>query len=75
MNATRRKAIRAISDRLVEIQNELEYIMGEEEEARDNMPEILQDTERYALSEEASTTMEDADSAIQEAIDYLEDLL
>ena len=64
-----------ISDKLMEIQVELQYVLEEEQDAYDNTPESLQETDRYAESEEAISAMEDADGAIQEAIDYLSDLL
>lgn len=44
----------------------------EEDDARDNMPESLQNSERYEQSEEASESMESAEEALQEAIGYLE---
>lgn len=74
MNKERRKKIEKIVDKLMELQADLQWINEEEEDARDAMPESLQDTERYSESEEASQAMEDADYAIQEAIDYLEGL-
>lgn len=72
MNKTRRKAIEKIVDKLMELQADLQWIKEDEDDARDAMPESLQDTERYSESEEASQAMEDADSSIQDAIDYLE---
>lgn len=71
MNKQRRKALEMISDKLCEIQVELQYVRDEEEEVHDNVPESLQDTEMYEQQEEAISAMEDADYAIQEAIDYL----
>lgn len=73
MNARRRKELTKISDKLMEIQAELQFINEAEQEAYDNTPESLQETDRYAESEEAISAMEDADGAIQEAIDYLSD--
>lgn len=75
MNARRRKELSRISDKLMEIQVELTSVLGEEQDAYDNTPESLQETDRYAESEEAISAMEDADGAIQEAIDYLSDLI
>lgn len=75
MNKARRKALEKISDKLMELQVDLQYVHEEEEEAFDNMPESLQESERGDEMQEALSTMENADGAIQEAIDYLSDLL
>lgn len=75
MNANRRKAIDKIVSRLEELQADLASVWGEEQEAYDNTPESLQESDRYAESEEAISAMEDADGSIQEAIDYLSDLI
>ena len=75
MNKARRKALEKISDKLMELQVDLQYVHEEEEEAFDNMPESLQESERGDEIQEALSTMENADGAIQEAIDYLSDLL
>lgn len=71
MNTKRRKAISTIVDKLEELRMDLDVIREEEQEAYDNTPESLQETERYAQSEEAITAMEDADNSIGDAIDYL----
>lgn len=75
MNANRRKAIDKIVSRLEELQADLASVWGEEQEAYDNTPESLQESGRYTESEEAISAMEDADGSIQEAIDYLSDLI
>ena len=75
MNKARRKEIGKIIDRLEEIKVDLQFVHDDEQDAYDNTPESLQEGERYAESEEAITAMEDADGAIQEAIDYLSDWL
>lgn len=75
MNKARRKKIEEISDKLMALQADLQWVAEEEEEARDAMPESLEGSDRYTESEEASQAMEDADGAIQEAIDYLSDII
>jgi len=75
MNANRRKAIDKIVSRLEELQADLASVCGEEQEAYDNTPESLQESDRYTESEEAISAMEGADGSIQEAIDYLSDLI
>lgn len=73
MNKERRKKIEQIQDKLMELQADLQWIREEEEEAFDNLPEQFQDGERGESMQEAMQAMEDADGAIQEAIDYLSD--
>lgn len=75
MNKERRTAIERIVSRLEELQADLTSVCGEEQDAYDNTPESLQETDRYTESEEAISTMEDADGSIQEAIDFLSDLI
>ena len=75
MNKARRKALEKISDKLMELQVDLQSVHDEEEEAYYNMPDSLQESERGDAMQEAISTMEDADGSIQEAIDYLSDLL
>jgi len=75
MNKARRKAIETISDKLTELQEDLQAIREEEEEAYDNLPEGIQDSERGEAMQEAMDNLESAESSIQDAIDYLGELL
>lgn len=75
MNKQRRKEIDRIVRKLEALQVDLQYVLEEEQEAYDNTPESLQESDRYTESEEAISAMEDADGSIQEAIDYLSDYL
>ena len=72
MNARRRKQLEGIIDRLTDLRADLEQIMDEEIEARDNVPESLQDSERYYAMDEACNNMDSALNSIDEAIDYAE---
>ena len=72
MNNTRRKAIEEIRDRLAEISDEIDEILGEEEEYRDNIPENLQGGERYERAEEAVSNLSSATDSLYEVLDYLE---
>ena len=74
MNEQRRKGIKAISDRLMSIRAELTSIKGEEDNSRDNMSPSMWGSEKFLNSEAASESIENADGAIKEAIDYLEDI-
>ena len=72
MNAVRRKRIDEIINQLEELRSELEYVMDEETEARDNMPENLQYTDRYQAMDEACDNLDSALSSIEEAMEYAE---
>ena len=86
MNNIRRKEIKKVMEKLYEAEGILNYaydliaeLNAEEDEYRDNIPENLQNGERYEASEEASSYMEYATDALEgvadsiiDAIDYLE---
>lgn len=75
MNKTRRKALEKVQDKLLEAQADLQWIREEEEDAFDNLPESLQDSEKGESMQEAISTMEEIDSSIQDAIDNLSELV
>ena len=75
MNKERRKSIERIVDKLNEIQADLTSIRGDEEEAYDNLPEGIQSSERGDSMQEAIDAMDDADGSLQEAIDYLTEII
>lgn len=81
MNAQRRKNIAFIvkditllSEKAESILNDLESIKGEEEEYLENIPENLQNSERYA-AEEAVEYLDGAYDTLQEAIDNIADVI
>ena len=71
MNKIRRKALNSIIEQLQELESNIEEIMDEEMEYKDNMPENLQTSEHYEKSEEACSAMQDAIAEIDVVIDYL----
>lgn len=73
MNNARRKKLQKIHDLIEEIYAQIEDIMGEEEEARDNVPESLQGGDLYEAMEDAISNMEDALSSIEEASSSIEE--
>ena len=82
MNAQRRKDLDNVHTKLMEalmkleeVKNELEYVHEEEEEARDNMPESLQESERYQRMDEIVGIFEDSEWSIDDAVDTLEEVL
>lgn len=76
MNKLRRKALNALIERIDDIYSELDALADEERDYRDNMPENLQNSERYEAADNAVSSLEDAlnnldsaKSSIEEAID------
>lgn len=72
MNNVRRKALNAIISELEDIQSRLEAINDEENEAYDNMPDSIQESERGEQSYNAMNSMSDALSSIESAISEIE---
>lgn len=72
MNNPRRKRIDRVHELLEEQLEELNALRDEEEEAYDNLPESLQETERGEAMQEAIDNLDSAVSSIEEAIEALE---
>ena len=72
MNKQRRKALQIVFDKLREIEEELETLLEQEEEYRDNMPENLQTSEKYEKTEETIYSLEAAIELINNAADEIE---
>lgn len=73
MNNTRRKEINSIIEQIADLKDNLENILKDEDDYRDNMPENLWGSSRYEKSEEASQNLELAISSLEETMDYLEE--
>lgn len=72
MNNDRRNRLQEVKESLDDVISQIEEIKDEEQEALDNMPESLQQSERGAKMQTAIDTMDEAISAIggvQQAID------
>ena len=54
------------------IKADIECIQYDEEDARDNIPENLQDSERYWASNEACDTLSDAVTELEDPLDNLD---
>lgn len=72
MNKQRRKSLTALIDQFESLKCELETLMEEEEEYRDNMPENLQGSERYDMADEAVSNLEDAISSLEDVTSSIE---
>ena len=59
MNNDRRNRIRKLISQLEDIQNEIENILSDEQEAFDNMPEGFQESERGEKMQAAINHLED----------------
>jgi hypothetical protein len=71
MNATRRKALTALNEKLDALKCEAEELAREEREYYDNMPESLQGGEKGEAADEAATNLESAVENLQETIDNI----
>ena len=71
MNKQRRGVLEEIFNKLADLHDTLEEVKDEEEYSRNNMPENLQDSERYEKADKAVNDLEDAISLLEEAMDYI----
>ena len=71
MNNTRRKAIAKIAERLEELKTDFELLRDEEQEAFDNMPESIQESERGEAMETIIYNMEDVLESLESAFDTM----
>ena len=74
MNKVRRSTIREIRETLSGQLDRLEEALNEERNYYDNMPENLYGSERGEAAEEAIDTLENAYTAIDEAISYFDEI-
>lgn len=72
MNKVRRKQLDDIISKIQDISEELESVMNDEEEYRDNMPENLQGSERYEMADSACSSMQEAIDQLEEAVSNIE---
>jgi len=73
MNNERRKEIRRGIDLLTEAQDIFETVQGEEQDAFDNMPEGLQESERGERMEEVAGLLDGIKDAIETAVGEAEE--
>lgn len=75
MNTTRLETLNRCLELLQEAYDDLEMVKDEEEEAYDNMPEGLQESERGDMMQEAIDALDDALWPIETAHDDLEEVI
>lgn len=73
MNNTRRKTIRNIRLSLEDIMVTLESTRDDEQDAFDNLPESLQESERGERMQECIDYLDEAIGSLEEAMDNLTD--
>ena len=72
MNNNRRKTIQGIRDSIIDLQTELEEVQSEEQDAYDNLPESLQESEKGQVMYDALDNIESAISSLNEVMEYLD---
>lgn len=72
MNKQRRKDIDTIISSLEEIREQIQTVLDEEQDYLDNIPENLQNSERYETAETAVSELEEAEGIIDDIIEHLE---
>lgn len=75
MNNERRKVINKIIDKLEEVKSELESCADWEQEAYDNLPEGIQESERGDRMQENVDCLYDVTESISDLIDQLDDII
>lgn len=75
MNNPRRKELRRALEMLAEARSIIEAMQEEEQEAFDNMPEGLQESERGQTVEENAERLEEIAGCIEEQEEELEDII
>ena len=73
MNAMRRKQPNAIYEKMAELNSWIEEVLEEEQNAYDNMPEALQESERGEAMYNAIDNLESAVSSCEEILEYVEE--
>lgn len=73
MNKNRRKRIADLRERIDIIKNELEEVMEEEQDARDNLPNNLQDSEKAEKMDDTIGSIEYAIGNLEETIKNLDE--
>ena len=73
MNKNIRKIIADLRERIDIIKNELEEVMEEEQDARDNLPNNLQDSEKAEKMDDTIGSIEYAIGNLEETIENLDE--
>lgn len=74
MNNARRNQLRMVIQKIENIMKSVEIILYDEQDAYDNIPDSLKESDRGMESMEAQDNMEAAIAALEEASSYLEEM-
>ena len=72
MNSSRRRQLNNILSKVDLLKEELQSILNDEEEYKDNMPENLQGSEKFEKTESACEAMQEALDQLEEVINNIE---
>lgn len=75
MNKVRRKNLQSIICQLEALKSSLEDLQSEEEAYRDNIPENMQDCDRYERADAACDSLEEAVSNLEDVIGSIEEAM
>lgn len=75
MNNERRKEIKKLIDRCIELKNDVELIRDEEQEYFDNMPESIQGGDKGERAQTAVDALEAAIGMAEDIENYLQEAL
>ena len=75
MNKQRKKSIEKIIEQIMKLNENIEEVLWEEEDAYDNIPENLQESERARISEESIDLLTEAKDYLVDANDSLSSIL
>lgn len=75
MNKQRKKSIEKIMEQIMKLNENIEEVLWEEEDAYDNIPENLQESERARISEESIDLLTEAKDYLVDANDSLSSIL
>lgn len=73
MNQQRRARITALISQLVDLENELNEVLSEEQDAYDNMPEGLQNSQRGEQMQNSISYLENAQGTLDTLCGELQD--
>lgn len=73
MNQARRRVIAEVLNELADLRSRIESVQSDEQDAYDNMPEGLRESDRGQAAEEACSNLENALSAFDEIESCLND--
>lgn len=72
MNNVRRKALAKIREKIEDVIAEFEPIKEEDDEAFSNIPDNLQETERYEMAQTANDALNELMDALENALESIE---